>query len=269
MTSDAAGAGTLTIGPIDGSKPAQTLADNSAISQLKSSGRGGLLGFVLTPLSDRELTGGSGLHLYDPVGGKLIKVSGFDGKPLDPMEWAFVPGTTSIVAQTADNSFYLIDPLNGTPTQTLGSHSRMYGFVPGSTTLIIDDSGDYKAIDLATGNTSTAIDSPGSAALHELLPLGGDRGYIGLLATEAGAVSVAVISDGNVRQIYAEDPEPVGGIQSACLSPNGQYLAVAKLPRDAATNPDGSGFANTTEFVDTATGRIAQNVPGSNINWCD
>jgi WD40 repeat protein len=269
VTSDAAGAGTLTVGPLDGSKPAQTLAHNSDISQLKSSGRSGLLGFVLTPLSDPELSAGGELHLYDPVTGKLIKVSGFDGKPLEPLDWAFVPGTTSIVVQTADNSFYLIDPLNDTPTQTLGSHSRMYGFVPGSTTLIVDDRSAYKAIDLATGNTSTAIDSPGSTDLHNLLPLGGDRGYVGLLATAAGALSVVVINDRNVRQIYAEDPDPVGGIQSACLSPNGQYLAVAKLPRDAATNPDSSGFANRTEFIDTATGQIEQDVAGSKINWCN
>ena len=66
----------------------------------------------------------------------------------------------------------------------------MYGFVPGSTTLIVDDSGDYKAIDLATGNTSTvpAIDLPEGAGLQQLLPLGGDRGYVGWMATEAGAV---------------------------------------------------------------------------------
>jgi WD40 repeat protein len=271
VTSDAAGAGTLTVGPLDGSKPAQTLADNSDISQLKSSGPSGLLGFVLTALSDTELSAGGELHLYDPVTGKLIKVSGFDGKPLEPLDWAFVPGTTSIVVQTADNSFYLIDPLNDTPTQTLGSHSRMYGFVPGSTTLIVDDSSAYKAIDLATGNTSElpAIDIPNTAALHDFLPLGGDRGYVGLLATDAGALSVVVINDGNVRQIYAEDPDPVGGIQSVCLSPNGQYLAVAKLPRDAATNPDSSGFANRTEFIDTATGQIEQDVAGSRINWCN
>ena len=271
VTSDAAGAGTLTVGPLDGSKPTQTLADNSDISQLKSSGPGGLLGFVLTPLTDTDLAAGGALHLYDPVTGKLIKVSGFDGKPLEPLDWAFVPGTTSIVAQTADNSFYLIDPLNGTPTQPLGSHPRMYGFVPGSTTLIVDDNGDYKAIDLATGNTSMvpAIDLPEAAGLQQLLPLGGDRGYVGLLATDAGALSVVVINDGNVRQIYAEDPDPVGGIQSVCLSPNGQYLAVAKLPRDAATNPDSSGLANRTEFVDTATGQIEQDVAGSGINWCN
>jgi hypothetical protein len=269
VTSDASGAGTLTIGPIGGSEPPQTLADKSEISQLQSSGPGGLFGFVLTPLSDRELTRDSGLHLYDPVaGGKLIKVPGFDGKPLDPMEWAFVPGTTSIVAQMADASFYLIDPLNGSPTQPLGSHSRMYGFVPGSTTLIVDDNGDYKAIDLARGNTSTlpGIDLPEAAALLELLPLGGDRGYIGLLGTQAGG-SVAVISDGNLRQIYAEDRAEL--IESICASPNGQYLAVTKAPRDAATNPDSSESENTTELVDTGTGRTAQDVPGSNINWCD
>jgi WD40 repeat protein len=271
VTSDAAGAGTFTVGPVDGSEPTQTLADNSDISQLKSSGPRGLLGFVLTPLNDADLGGGGQLHLYDPVAAKLIAVSGFDGKPLEPLDWAFVPGTTSIVAQTADNAFYLIEPLNGRPTQPLGGHSRMYGFVPGSTTLIVDDNGDYKAIDLATGNTSTvpALDLPEAADLQQLLPLGGDRGYVGWMATQAGAASVVVINDGNARQIYAEEPDPTGGIQSVCLSPNGQYLAVAKLPRDAATNPDSSGFANRTEFVDTATGRTDHDMAGSQVNWCN
>jgi hypothetical protein len=271
VTSDADGAGTLTVGPVDGSGPSQTLAANSDISQLKSSGPSGLFGFVLTPLSDPDRGGDAQLHLHDPMTGKLITVSGFDGKPLDPLDWAFVPGTTSIVAQTADNSFYLIDPLNGRPTQPLGGHSRMYGIVPGSTTLIVDDNGDYKAMDLATGNTSTLpdIDLPEAAGLQQLLPLAGDRGYVGWVATQDGAGLVVVINNGNVRQIYAEDPDPTGGIQSICLSPNGQYLAIAKLPRDVAMNPDSSGFADKTELIDTATGRTDHEVAGSEVNWCN
>jgi len=270
VTSDAAGAGTLTVGPLDGSKPSVTLADHSQISQLKSSGPGGLFGFVLTPLNERDLTGG-GLHIYDPAAGKLIKVSGFDGKLLDPLDWAFVPGTTSIVAQRDDSSLYLIDPLSRAPTQALGGHTRMYGFVPGSTTLIVDDNGHDKAIDLATGNTSSlpAIELADAAALQQLLPLGGDRGYLGWVVTQDGAASVVVLGDGEVRQIYAEDPDPAGGIQNICLSPNGQYLAVAKLPRDAATNPDTAGFANKTQLIDTATGRTEQKMAGSDINWCN
>ena len=77
----------------------------------------------------------------------------------------------------------------------------MYGFVPGSTTLIVDDNGDYKAIDLATGNTSTlAIDLPDSAGLQQLLPLGGARGYVGWVATQDGAGLVVVINNGHARQ---------------------------------------------------------------------
>jgi WD40 repeat protein len=271
VTSDASGAGTLTVGPLDGSKPSHTLADDSDISQLKSSGRSGLLGFVMTSLSDPELGGDGQLHVYDPVAGKLITVSALDGKPLEPLDWTFVPGTTFIVAQTVDNSFYLIDPLNGRPTKALGGHSRMYGFVPGSTTLIVDNNGQYQAIDLATGNTSTvpALDLPEAVYLQQLVPLGGDRGYVGWVPTQDGAASVVVINDGNVRQIYAEDPDPVGGIESVCLSPNGQYLAVAKLSRDAATNPDATGFANRTELVDITTGYIEQDITGSEINWCN
>ena len=50
VTSDADSAGTLTVGPIDGSEPSQTLAANSDISQLKSSGPSGLLGFCPDPI---------------------------------------------------------------------------------------------------------------------------------------------------------------------------------------------------------------------------
>jgi hypothetical protein len=87
------------------------------------------------------------LDLCDQAAGELIPVLGLDGKPLEQLDWAFVPGTTSIVAQTADSSFYLLDPLNDSPTQALGGRSRMYRFVPGPTTLIVDDNGDFKAID--------------------------------------------------------------------------------------------------------------------------
>ena len=271
VTSDADDVGTLAVGPVDGSEPAKTIADKSDISQLKSSGPSGLFGFVLTRLSESDLTRGGELQLYDPVADKLITVSAFDGEPVEPLDWAFVPGTTSVVVQTAESSFYLIDPVNGSPTQLLGGHSRMHGFVPGSTTLIVDDDGAFKAIDLATGSGSAlpAIGSPESADIHQLLPLGVDGGYVGLLATESGAQSVVVINEGTVRQIYAEEPDATGGIQRACLSPNGQYLALAKLPRDAATNPDSSGLANRTEFVDITTGQVEQDVAGSDINWCN
>jgi hypothetical protein len=271
VASDADDVGTLAVGPVDGSEPAKTIADKSDISQLKSSGPSGLFGFVLTRLSESELTRGGELQLYDPAAGKLIMVSGFDGKPVEPLDWAFVPGTTSVVVQTVESSFYRIDPVNGSPPQLLGGHSRMHGFVPGSTTLIVEDNGDLKAIDLATGSASAlpAIGSPKSADIHQLLPLGVSGGYVGLLATDSGAQSVVVIDDGTVREIYAEEPDAAGGIQRACLSPNGQYLALAKFPRDAATNPDSSGFANRTEFVDVATGQVEQDVAGSDINWCN
>jgi hypothetical protein len=145
----------------------------------------------------------------------------------------------------------------------------MYGFVPGSTTLIVDDNGDYKAIDLATGTTSTlAIELPDSAGLQQLLPLGGDRGYVGWVATHDGAGLVVVINNGHTHQIYAEDPDPTGEIEHL-PSPNGQYLALAKLPRDVAMNRDSSGFADRTELVDTSTGRADQEIDGSNISWCN
>src|SRR4029453_10823966 len=57
VTLDAADAGTLTVGPVDGSEPTQTLADNADISQLKSSGPSGLLPSVLTPRDNPRQAG--------------------------------------------------------------------------------------------------------------------------------------------------------------------------------------------------------------------
>jgi hypothetical protein len=135
---------------------------------------------------------------------------------------------------------------------------EVYGFVPGSTSLIVDEQGARPGHGYNLPLPAIAVRG---AALHELLPLGG-RGYVGLLAKQAGGslrYSVAVISDGNVRQISRR----TGELDRKRLRfPSGQYLAVARAPSDtAAANADGSGsFPNTTEFVDTTTGQTDQEV---------
>ena len=62
--------------------------------------------------------------------GKLIKVSGFDGKSFQPPDGHLFPGTTCIVAQTTDNLFYLIDPLNGRPPHPLAVTRGCTGLFP-------------------------------------------------------------------------------------------------------------------------------------------
>ena len=276
ITADDAKAGRLTVGPVDGSEPARTLVDNADIGQLQSSGRAGMFGFVARPLSgpDQDLVQ---LQLYDPTtGGELIKVVGFDGKPLAPQVWAFVPGTTAIVAQTEDASFFLIDPINGVPARPLGSHAMLHGFVDGTATLIVQDPGGYTAIDLVTGSASPlpVLDLGTSAAVYRLFDLPGDRGLVALLASLTGGnlrYSTVTISGTQVRPLYAPEPRSTW-IQKVCLSPNGEYLAVETIPGDAI--PDNYAFVlgyskATTVFVEVSTGRSDRAVPGFAVHWCD
>ena len=236
-----------------------------------------MFGFVVQPLSgpSQNLVQ---LRIYDPTaGGDLIKVVGLDGEPLAPQVWAFVPGTTLIVAQTDDASFYLIDPINGTPVRPLGSHATMHGFLHGTATRIVQDPGGYTAIDLVTGSSTPlrAIDQSDSAAIYRLIDLPSDRGMVALLASLTAdgtpTYSAATIKGSQIRPLYPPEPATTW-IQKVCLSPNGEYLAVETIPDDAVL--DNYAFVigypkATTVFVDVATGRSDDTVPGFSVNWCN
>jgi hypothetical protein len=101
-------------------------------------------------------------------------------------------------------------------------------------------------MDLATGNTSAhpAIDLPEAAYLHQLLPLGGDRIYVGLMAAEADSLvefSVVVINNGNVRQIYMEGSGE-GNPEHLPFSKRSISRGREATPR-CRHDPDSSGFA--------------------------
>ncbi len=266
--------GSLTVGRVS-SGERRTVVDDASITQLKSSGSGGIFGFALTPRSGPD-AGTVQLKLFDPAGdGTLVGAVGLDGSPLDPQDWMFVPGTRAVVVQTADSSLYVVDPIAGTPAQPLGGHTKMHSFVGDSATLIVDDIGEFKSIDLTTGVISplSGVDLPTTSALYRLLDLGGERGYIGLLAGLVDGnlhFSVVTLQDGKIAELFLPTP-PAARIPRVCLSPNAQYLAVETIPPGAAPDGYGSvpGYAGTrTVFLDTATGDASRSVPGFGVDWC-
>jgi hypothetical protein len=264
----------LSVGPLGDAGAATTLVDDSLVSQLKSSGPGGLFGFIRTTLGKGTQQNVLRLELYDPVsGGGLTEVHGLKGTSLLVQDWAFVPGTTSVVVQTANDSIlYLIDPTTGS-IQPLGEHDGMEGFVPGTATLIIQDPGHYTAIDLAAGASSNLapILVPNDG-ISRLIPLGGDRGYLGVHATAGGTnlrYSIVAISKSKIRRLYA--PLATTTFRRVCLSSNSEYLAVETIPADAI--PDGydivPSFSDmTTVVLDTGTGAVVSEVPGFGGDWC-
>jgi hypothetical protein len=274
ITQDASSAGTLAVGPVNGSGPSKTLATNSVVSQLRASEADGVFGFVLQPLigpAQDQIQ----LQLYDPaVGDQVTDVVGLDGKPLDPQSWAFVPGTRAIVAQTADGLFLLIDSVNGS-VKPLGGHSRMHGFINGTPTLILENGGRFVAFDLTAGR-STDIpvgDLVRSALVYQLLALPDDR-FVSLVTRfEDGALrfSIVAIGQGAFRTIYA--PEPTDSmIATVCLSPNGQLLAVEVVP--PGTETDGyevvPGYRKSRVIViDSSTGSVQGDEAGFGASWCN
>jgi hypothetical protein len=212
------------------------------------------------------------LQLYDPAVGRLTGVMGLDGKPLDPQSWAFVPGTRTIVAQTADALFFLIDSVTGS-VKPLGGHSRMHGFVNGTPTLILESDGHYAEFDLTVGK-STDIplgDLLRSALVNRLLALP-DHGFVSqVVRFEHGALrySVVAISDGAFKTIYTPEPTE-SAIDAVCLSPNGQLLALEVVP--PGTDTDGyevvPGYRNCRVVViDSSTGSLQGEEAGFGASW--
>ena len=273
ITQDAESAGTLAVAPVNGSGPWKTLSADSVVSQLHASEANGVFGFVLEPLSG-PAKDQTQLHLYDPaVGDQLTGVVGLDGKPLAPQSWAFVPGTRTIVVQTADALFFLIDSVTGS-VKPLGGYSGMHGFVNGTPTLILQNGGRYVAFDLAAGKRTDIPlgDLVRSAVVYQLRALGDDR-YVSLVAQlEDGALrfSIVTIAQGRFKSIYA--PEPADSlIPTVCLSPNGQLMAVEEVPPGAET--DGydvlPGYRKSrVVIIDSATGNYQGEEDGFGADWC-
>ena len=261
----------LSLRPLGGGGVVRSLAHDAQIGQLQSVSPGGLFGFVLTP---KDRPAAAQLQIYDPASAAaLTPVVGFDRKPLVPQQWAFVPGTSSIIAQTDDASFYLIDPFQHRPTRPLGAHLVLHGFIRNSAIALFEDPGHLTTIDLATGKTAELPPPrlPRDASLNELFPLPGQDRYVGLEAVLVDRVRYRVVSAGaeGVTPLYTPaDPDAV--ISHTCLSPNGQYVAVQAAPQTAVSDeyPNLPSYVDaTTTFVDTSTGAAAT-VTGIFASWC-
>jgi len=223
------------------------------------------------PLYVLDLTDASGIP---------IPVVGLDGAPLSVQDWTFVPGTTALVAQAADQQLYLVDPVAGTPPTPLGQHTEMRGFVPGTTNLIVADPLSGSIIDLADGTVSP-LDLPQAEAdadstAGKIVMLGGDS-YVQQfdnvdysLARTTISSELSLVDPSGTRRIYAP-PSETSRIRDFCVSPNGQFLAVEVIPVDGVI--DGydllPAFSDmTTYFVELSSGAARRSVGGFLPSWC-
>jgi hypothetical protein len=245
---------------------------------------GDLLGYIVEgegPAASSTV-GATALYLLDLADSSWVplEVRGPADTALTPLDWAFVPGTTSLVVQAADEQLYLVDPVAGTDATPLGQHTELRGFLPGTLRLVVADPDGGAIVDLADGTTSP-LELPLAEVPPGLYPddfvLTSPTGYVELYNdpmgyTDVGARSVlyAVDADGT-RELF-RPATATSRIGAVCLSPNGQYLAVEVVPGGATPDnyPNAPGWTGTTiYYVDAASGATSRGVTGMAADWCD
>lgn len=282
VESAADGSDSLVLHGTDGAGPYPVFTpDGAIITTLRSAPSAGLFGYTVNGgTADDGSTYRSALLVYDPTAssGRPVVVTSLDGQPLYVVSWAFVPGTSSLVAQAQDQQLYLVDGLTGT-SSPIGRHTEIRGFLPGSATLIVGDPEGDSAIDLTDGATTPWTRAPIQAEPDEypgkIVPTGADE-YVQQLDRVDYAQSTAplgsrLVSAGpeGVRTVFAP-PTEGSRITDFCASPNGQYLAVEVVSKDARVDTyTVTGYENVlTYFVDLTTGDSSRSVNGFMPSWC-
>lgn len=281
VTVDDVGTPTLQFAtPADGRSAPVATPPATEISDLRSAPGETLVGFVVHAVGAVDTGTGAGrLHVHDIAdpSGVSREVTGVGGAPIDVVDWTFVPGTTSVVVQSADLQLVLIDVVHpGEPTP-LGTHSELRGFLPGSVDLVVADPSGGSSIDLTTGVVSP-LELPASEVEADLYQaqfvLLDDERFLERYeryTTGGEFTSIVYLTDPTGRRELYRPLDAAGRIDRACVSPNGEYLAVEVVP--AGARPDGyptaPGYADTTTwFVRIADGDASRGATGMSVDWC-
>lgn len=205
-------------------------------------------------------------------------VTGLAGEPLMVRDWAWVPGTTSLIAHDIDRQLYLVDALTEAPPQLLGTHTELRGFLPGTVQLVVADPTGPSIIDLTTGETRV-LELPPADIDPDLYPTGfilttptsSIEAYSDLLGPASDARSVLYsITEAGALELFrpATASSRIGTI---CLSPNGQFVAAEVIPGGARSDNDpyAPGWQGSTIFyIDVTSGESTRGLPGMASDWC-
>ncbi|KZE95782.1 hypothetical protein AVP42_00056 [Agromyces sp. NDB4Y10] len=260
----------------EGPPASLALPQSGDVRNLQASTTRPLLGFV------QDGAGGfATLHVLDVADGVTATpqpVLGLDGSPMSVDDYAFVPGTSSLVVRDRDGAMFLVDAAGVRPSTPLGSHTELRGILPGTSTVVVADPDRGATIDLATGETSTlelppadlpdgaypgrvtSLDLAGAHLLNVLIFDGSDGGQASLVArADADGTSV----------VFA--PAEGSAVLDHCLAPGGTLVAVETgavgAPNDGYE--DEPWVADTiTTLVEVDTGRIVLSLAGGRSDWC-
>lgn len=254
-----------------------------AIRAVRASAQSNLLGYIVE--HERSSGGGestiaSTLFVYDlsDASGVPIEVTGIGDIPLIVVDWTFVPGTGSLVAQGPDQQLYLIDPLGSAAPVPLGQHIELRGFIPGTARLVVADFLGGSVLDLVAG-TNEPITLP-EPELDPMLVPGkqvflDDESFFHLrhrIDYETSSVSSTLyFTDRSGTVDVFRSPSGSSRVLDYCLSPNAQYLVIEVVSPEGMPDhyPVAPGFTATMVYlIDVADGTSERRLNGFAPDWC-
>ncbi|WP_284755326.1 hypothetical protein [Arthrobacter sp. efr-133-R2A-120] len=281
----------LEIVPLTGGPPTLVpLPSLGTVANLHAAGSKHLIGFTFTASSGTEQYW-KALFVYDVDNPSSAPraVQGING-PVSAADWRFVPDAATLVAQTDDQSMFLIDALETGKVSPLGAHAGILGFVPGTNELAVADAGlkkgidppRYSTINLTTG-TSTPLTLAGAfvpdavngvtttASQPMVLDASGQYAQVVRKYDAGQETSVVNLTDKNgSRQLY-RPAAAWSRILDTCISPASDYLAI----ETAAPQYTGDQYPVRpeptpirTDLVDLKSGTVLKSVPGFLPSWC-
>ncbi|UOQ58189.1 hypothetical protein MUN78_04910 [Leucobacter allii] len=261
-----------------GAAPRLPLIALDRLEQLRADPRGGLIGVVGSGTGTDGVARDRTLFLIDAAPGvdapAVTALADADGTPLVVDDWRFVPGTGAVVVRDGSGRILLSESFPEARVTDLGLAGpgrapELGALLPGGTALAVLDAagGDARILELSGARTGDVrLPLPETSAL---VPSGAPAG--GALHLDAGTVvDVVAASDGSERielrtaagsrTLYAPAAKDTR-IGRICLSPNGERLAVERLPAQG-------GEASTSFLAIDGEAAAPRSVIGGAPSWC-
>jgi len=266
------------VNPADGAIEVTTLPADGAITDFAAADGGTVLGFTFT--SKEPAAGGdivrTLMRLDLDAGREPVPVAGLDGKPLSVLDWMFVPGGSSVIAQTGDQTVLQIDPTGG--ILPIGTYAELDHVSIDGTVLTVRDTFGSLAVTLPGAKEKRITPSPlGTEQTFggelEILPDGTRvQKVVVPLPDNAGLESYLVLDDGTAARAIYQTVDQLGSIERFELSPNGQYAVIETVPSIADAVSDGyfldaRATSITTVIVDLETGAVVRTLDGFGVSW--